>query len=251
MGFPHIYLDHVTVDYPVYNAASRSLKRSLLHLSSGGRLGLSNRDRIVVRALNNITFNLERGDRVGLIGPNGAGKTTLLRTLAGVYEPFAGAIEISGRVTSLFDLALGMDPEATGYENINIRGLMIGMSPQEIDARRDEIAQFTELGEFLEMPVRTYSSGMTSRLAFAISTSITPEILLMDEWIGVVGDAGFIRKAHDRAHAVVGAVNIMVIASHSNALIESLCNRAIWLDCGTVRLDGPPKEVLAQYYASF
>jgi ABC-type polysaccharide/polyol phosphate transport system ATPase subunit len=251
MTLPRIELNHVTIDYPVYNADSRSLKRSLLHLSTGGQLGLTENDRVVVRALRNITCLLQHGDRVGLIGPNGAGKTTLLRTLAGVYEPVAGSITVNGRVTTLFDLALGMDPEATGYENIMIRGLMIGLKPDEIKSKSEEIAQFTELGRFLEMPMRTYSTGMALRLAFAVSTSVTPEILLMDEWIGVVGDASFVRKANERARNVVGTVSILVVASHSNALLANLCNRVIWLDHGTVRRDGPASDVLREYLTHY
>lgn len=246
MSLPFINLDRVTIEYPVYSGDSRSLKRSLLHYSSAGRLGLSANDRVVVRALSNISLRLTHGDRVGLIGVNGAGKTSLLRALAGVYEPIQGTIEINGRVTSLFNLSLGMDAEATGHENIMIRGLMLGLTPSQIRAKRKEIIEFTELGDFLNMPICTYSSGMTLRLAFAISTSIVPDILLLDEWISV-GDAGFLRKAEKRARALVSEVGILVIASHQTLLLEHTCNRVIWLDGGTIRSDGAAREVLADY----
>ena len=243
-----VRLDHVMIEYPIYSAYSRSLKRSVLHLSTGGRLGLNTRDRIVVQALQDVTLRFDQGDRVGLVGANGAGKTTLLRVMAGVYEPVLGTVEIHGRVTSLFDLSLGIDPEATGLENILLRGLVLGMTPRQIEEKRDEIIAFSDLGQYIEMPVRTYSAGMGLRLAFAVSTCIRPEILLMDEWIGV-GDANFTKKAEERAQALIGDSGIMVIATHSPALIENTCNRAIWLDHGSVRADGSPQEVLRAYYA--
>ncbi len=246
MSLPFIKLDRVSIEYPVYSADSRSLKRSLLHFSSAGRIGLSANQHIVVRALNDISLHLMHGDRVGLIGVNGAGKTSLLRTLAGVYEPIRGSIEINGRVASLFNLTLGMDPEATGYENIMIRGLILGLTQSQIKDKREEIKEFSELGTFLDMPLRTYSSGMMMRLAFAISTSVVPEILLLDEWISV-GDAGFLRKAEKRARALVSEVGILVVASHQTLLLEHICNRVVWLDGGAVRDDGPAKQVLADY----
>jgi lipopolysaccharide transport system ATP-binding protein len=242
-----IELDHVSVEYPIYSANGVSLKRSMLSLSTGGRLGLTASDRVVVRALSDISLTFGQGDRVGLVGSNGAGKTTLLRVMAGVYQPLAGTVKVNGCVTSLFDLSLGIDPEATGLENILLRGLVLGLTPQQIREKRDEIIAFSDLGQFIEMPVRTYSAGMGLRLAFAVSTSFKPEILLMDEWISV-GDANFTKKAEERAQALIGGSGIMVIASHSPALIQHICNRAIWLDRGTVRADGDPTEVIREYY---
>src|SRR5712691_7245388 len=248
MKSSHIYVDHVSIEYPIYSANSRSLRRSVLHMSTGGRLGLSDNDRIVVQALRDISLRLKAGDRLGLVGPNGSGKTTLLRVLAGIYEPVLGRVEIAGRVTSLFDLFLGMDPEATGMENILIRGLILGMTRAQIKSKRDAIVEFTELGQFLEMPVRTYSAGMVLRLAFAVSTSVQPEILLMDEWIAV-GDASFSRKAEERARTLLGEAGIIVLASHSLPLIEHTCNRVIWLERGTIRAEGPANQVLPAYRA--
>ncbi len=187
-------LDSVTVDLPIYNARTRSLKSNLLFKGTGGRIGRDESNHVSVRALDNLSISIDHGDRIGLIGPNGAGKTTLLRVLAGVYQPTKGHIWRQGRTVSLFETSLGIDYESTGYENMILRGLLLGLSPSEVRERVDEIAHFTELGNYLEMPVRTYSAGMMLRLAFAVCTCRTPEILLLDEWIGV-GDAAFVEKA--------------------------------------------------------
>jgi lipopolysaccharide transport system ATP-binding protein len=211
-------------------------------------VGLSVDHRIVVSALNDISFLAEHGDRIGLIGHNGAGKSTMLRAIAGVYEPVRGSISICGRVSSLIDLSLGMDMEATGYENIRIRSLLLGMSSAEIAARSDEIGEATELGDFLSMPIRTYSSGMFLRLAFAIATSIVPDILLMDEWIGA-GDASFVKKAQNRLMELLGRTGILFLASHSDAIIKDYCTRVIWMEKGSVRADGRPDDVLREYEA--
>src|SRR5262245_16038417 len=183
-----ISLDEVSVSFPVYNTNARSLKKSMLAMTTGGRIGTDLDDTLYVKALDSVSLVFEHGDRVGLVGHNGAGKTTLLRVIAGIYEPPSGRVDVDGRVAALFDVALGIDPESTGYENIFLRGLYLGLRPMEIQARIDEITVFSELGDYLAMPVRTYSTGMKLRLAFAVCTSIEPEIMLMDEWLGA-GDA--------------------------------------------------------------
>ena len=244
-----ITCENVSVDYPLYGAGSRSLKKTLMRMGSGGRISRDAGDRVCVQALRDVSLHIDHGERVGIIGSNGAGKTTLLRVLAGIYEPTRGVVRCEGRISPLFDTTLGMDTEATGYENIVLGGLFLGLSPREIRGRTDEIAEFTELGDYLSVPVRTYSTGMMLRLAFAVSTCIDPEILLMDEWIGV-GDAHFLEKAERRMERLVGQSRILVIASHSDALIKRLCNKVVLLDHGEVKAIGLVADVLDRYNAA-
>lgn len=225
--------ENIVVEFPIYNAGHRSLKRAVLHATTGGRVARDSGNRVVVRAIDRLSFEFRPGDRVGLIGHNGSGKTTLLRVLAGIYEPIAGSLSVTGRVASLLDLSLGIDQEATGYENIMLRAILAGLHPKEIRARMDEIADFTELDDYLEMPVRTYSSGMQLRLAFAVSTSIEADVLLMDEWLSV-GDSEFSKKASARLERLVEKTPILVLASHSPDLISKLCNRVIRLEHGHI-----------------
>ena len=241
-----ITVENVSVDFPIYGGGSRSLKKSVIRAGTGGRLARDAGDRLCVRALNDVSLEIENGDRLGIVGPNGAGKTTLLRVLAGVYEPAYGIVRRNGHVSTLFDATLGMDMEATGYENILLRGLFLGFRPREAREKMDEIAEFTDLGDYLAMPVHTYSSGMKLRLGFAASTCFDPEILLMDEWIGM-GDAHFLEKAQRRMERFVGRSSILVIASHSEALIERHCNKAVLLDHGEVMAIGPVDEALTAY----
>jgi lipopolysaccharide transport system ATP-binding protein len=243
-----VEFDHVSVEFPIYSAHGRSIKRSVLQYTTGGRIGVGSDHRVVVSSLNDVSLMAEHGERIGLIGHNGAGKSTMLRAVSGVYEPVRGSITVCGRVASLIDLTLGMDLEANGYENIRIRCMLLGLKREDIDRHIDDIAEVTELGDFLEMPVRTYSSGMVLRLAFAISTSITPDILLMDEWIGA-GDASFMKKAQARLQSLLGRTGILFIASHSEDIIKNNCTRAIWLEKGGIRADGAPADVWRDYQA--
>lgn len=240
-----IILDSVGLTYPVYGASSRSLKKSLISVTTGGMLGSSDKH-VLIEALRNISFSLSSGDRLGLVGHNGAGKSSLLRILAKIYEPSVGDVTIDGDVSALFDIALGMDLESTGYENIIIRGLLLGLSEEEMKRLTPEIEVFTEMGDFLSMPIKTYSSGMKVRLAFGIVTAVSPSILLMDEVIGA-GDARFMEKARERLEAFIHRADILVIASHDNDMIQKFCNKALWLEHGIVRALGPTEEVLAQY----
>ena len=182
-----------------------------------------------VTALNNISLDLKDGDRLGVMGPNGSGKSTLLRTLAGIYLPTSGSIEVKGSIASLIDISLGMDMEATGYENIRMRGIMMGMKLKQIKDIEEEIADFAELGQFLEMPIRTYSTGMHMRLGFAVSTAIPADIILMDEWLSV-GDSDFISKAQKRLDNFIKRSSILVVASHSEDLISRVANQVLRLD---------------------
>jgi lipopolysaccharide transport system ATP-binding protein len=231
-----IVAQDVVVDFPVFTTAHRSLKNVMLHATTGGRLAPQSGRRVTVRALDNVSFAIEPGERVGLVGHNGSGKTTLLRVLAGTYEPVQGSLHVRGRVASLLDISLGIDPEVSGYDNILLRGVMMGLKPREIRSRLNEIAAFTGLGEYLAMPVRTYSSGMQMRLAFAVSTSIAADILLIDEWLSV-GDAAFNEKASKRLDHLVEQSAILVVASHSEELIRRMCNRVIHLEHGRVTAD--------------
>ena len=238
-------LEGLTVSFPIYDSNSRSLKKRLLGSATGGQIR-ADTGPTVVRALDNVSLHLRHGDRVGLIGHNGAGKTTLLRAMAGIYEPEEGRVAIDGHVAPLFDIALGMDPESTGRENITLRGLYLGMSPVEIGQKLDEIAEFTELGSFLDLPMRTYSAGMRIRLAFAIVTSIKPDILLLDEGIGA-GDAAFLAKAQERLTEFLGSAGIVVLASHSDHLVKSLCTRCVLLNHGKVISQGETEDMLKEY----
>jgi lipopolysaccharide transport system ATP-binding protein len=242
-----IEFNNACVDFPIYNASGRSLKKRLIQVATGGQLGANDQGRVIVRALENLTFTLRDGDRVGLLGHNGAGKSTLLRLLSGVYAPSSGTAKISGETGSLIDISLGIDPEATGRENIFVRGILLGMKKSEIASKLDEIIEFSELGEFIDMPVRTYSSGMHLRLAFAVSTTVRPQILIMDEWLSV-GDEGFKHKAEARMTELVKATNILVIASHSRDLVMHTCNRVIWLEHGKIRMDSDPETVTSAYF---
>ena len=242
-----ITLDNATVEFPVFNAASRSLKNRVLSVATGGAIDRRADGHFVVRGLENVSFSLREGERVGLIGGNGAGKTTLLRVLSGIYRPTQGSAVIRGECVSLINIALGIDSEATGRENIRLRAAMMGMKPQELRDRFDEIAEFTGLGDFLDMPFRTYSSGMQLRLAFSTSTAIRPEILIMDEWLST-GDEDFKHKADKRLREIVDSTKILVLASHSRELLQKNCNRILWLEHGRVRMDGPVDEVLPAYF---
>lgn len=242
-----IRLRDVTVEFPIYQGSNRSLKKMVMGVGGHRRLRETQGHRVVVQALQRVNLEIRHGDRVGLIGPNGAGKTTLLRVMGGVYEPVAGEIAINGRVAPLFDIHLGLNMDATGYENILFRGLYMGMSPSEIRQHIEEIAAFTELGEFLSMPMRTYSSGMQLRLAFAVATCATPEILLMDEWV-LAGDAQFFEKARQRLSRFVNQSNILVLASHNEQLLLEWCTKAVYMANGQVQAFGPVREVLAAYH---
>jgi lipopolysaccharide transport system ATP-binding protein len=242
-----IQLIQAGVEIPIFNASSRSLKNRLLKMATGGKLSADQSGHVVVRALQDLNFTLSDGDRVGLVGHNGAGKSTLLRVLSGVYHPTHGRIVSQGRVASLIDVSLGIDHEATGRENIFLRGALLGLSKKEIAIKLDEIIDFSELGDFIDMPVRTYSSGMHLRLAFSVSTVIRPEILLMDEWLSV-GDENFKHKAEARLVKLVEATKILVIASHSRDLIKSTCNRVLWMEHGIIKMDGVPDVVCEAYF---
>ena len=244
----HIKFNNVSIEIPVFNANSRSLKNKIIQVASIGKLGNDTSGHIIVKILKNLNFELKNGDKLGIIGRNGAGKTTLLRALTGVYPPTKGKAIIHGNVASLIDISLGIDHEATGRENIFLRGALLGIMKEEMKEIIDEIIEFSELNEFIDMPVRTYSSGMHLRLAFSVSTVIKPEVLIMDEWLSV-GDENFKNKADARLAKLVNSTDVLVIASHSSELIKKNCNRVIWLENGKIMLDGTPDKVCCAYWS--
>jgi ABC-2 type transport system ATP-binding protein len=240
-----IELTDVVVDFPIYDGRSRSLRHRILGLGSG-RIGAAAGHNVVVHALRNISLSLADGDRLGLIGRNGAGKSTLLRVMAGIYEPIAGRIAITGRLGSLTNVTMGMDMDSSGYENIVVRGLMMGMTRRETLSHLPDIESFTELGDHLSLPLRTYSAGMLLRLGFAVSTSLEPEILIIDEMIAA-GDRAFADKAAKRLDRLTSAAHILVVASHSPETLERLCNKLALLRDGRLVEVGPVKEILQRY----
>lgn len=241
-----LYLRDVSVEFPIYSGGSRSLKKTLFHSTTQGNLARDASDRITVMALNGITLDIKHGDRLAIIGANGAGKSTLLKVLAGIYAPTGGRMHAEGRVSALLTASVGLNPDVTGRENIIIRGMYMDVHPRDMRAHVDEIAEFTELGSFIDMPVRTYSSGMMVRLCFAVATSVRPEILLMDEWLAA-GDAAFLHKARQRMEDFVSGTSILVLASHTMPLLEEWCNRAILLDQGRIVASGSVKEIATIY----
>ena len=199
-----------------------------------------------MEALRDVSLQFTPGDRVALVGSNGAGKTTLLRVMAGIYEPVTGRVRTTGRISPMFDIGLGIDAELSGYDNIRLRGRILGLTSQEIEEKLPDIVAFTELGDYLDLPVRTYSSGMMTRLTFAVATSFSPEILLMDEWI-VAGDNAFMAKAEDRIGSFVAKASILVLASHSTEICRRWCNKAVWMDQGQVKGIGTVEDILNAY----
>ncbi|MEM5422978.1 ABC transporter ATP-binding protein [Paraburkholderia ferrariae] len=242
----YIELKNVTLDLPIYDVQGRSLKKQVLRMGRRNRIAEDNHGVIVVRALDDVTLRFERGDRIGLIGHNGAGKSTLLRVMAGIYPPTGGTVSCKGKAVPLLDISLGMDENSTGMQNIRLRGLLLGMTDAEIREKQSEIAEFCELGDYLDLPIRTYSSGMRVRLAFAVSTAVDAEILLLDEVMGV-GDVSFMHKAEARLADLHSRAEIVVLAMHSNSQIRKVCNKVLWMERGRVRAFGPVEEVVEQY----
>src|ERR1700744_4475216 len=224
--------ENISVLFPLYHGSARSLKKMVVAAASQ-RLGQDKQQRMVVRALQNINIRLESGDRLGLIGSNGAGKTTLLRVLAGIYEPVVGQLRVKGSLNALLDPNLGMNMELTGRENILLRGLYNGLSRSALPRLEEDVADFAELSDFIDLPVRIYSAGMVVRLGFALATAIKPQILLMDEWF-LAGDAVFMEKARGRLEEMVRGADIRVLSSHQGGIVKNWCSRVLWLDQGHI-----------------
>lgn len=227
----HISIQNLSVEFTIFGAKARSLKNTIVDHATGGRVMAGASDTVKVRAIDNLNFEIADGDRIGLVGHNGSGKTTLLRVIAGIYKPVAGRVVINGRVGTLLDPAAGMDYEATGLENIFLRGYLLGLRKREIAAQIDDIAEFTDLGDFLSLPMKTYSAGMRARLVFAIATAMRNDILLIDEGIGA-GDAAFQQKVRQRIETLFARTPIVLIATHAEELISRLCNRQVRFEHG-------------------
>jgi ABC-type polysaccharide/polyol phosphate transport system ATPase subunit len=247
MGFKMAFVnvESLSISFPIYDVPHRSLKNAFLR-SVGGSLKQGGASYVVVEALSDVSFNLTDGDRLGIIGHNGAGKTTLLRAIAGIYPPTTGCVGTQGSISSLTDVTLGMDADATGYENILLRCVFLGLTFQQANDLQESIAEFTGLGDYLALPIRTYSTGMLVRLGFAISTSIQPEILVMDEMIGA-GDADFARKAEARIKSYVSSSKIVVLSSHNLQIVKDLCNKVLYLENGKVVALGNAQDVVSLY----
>jgi ABC-2 type transport system ATP-binding protein/lipopolysaccharide transport system ATP-binding protein len=252
-----LVFEDVTVDIPIYDIKSRSLKhRMILSKVStliarkehgvGGSVIEDQRGVVIVRALDGVSFAAEDGDRIAIVGHNGAGKTTLLRVAAGIYEPTGGSVMLKGRVMPLFNIMEGMAPDATGIEMIHTRGTLLGMTQKEIREKADDIIEFCDLGDYIQMPVRTYSSGMLMRLAFAITTAVESEVLIMDEVIGT-GDAAFFERAERRMQEFVARSNVLLVATHSPDIVKKWCNKAMLFQHGKLVEAGPVDAVLATY----
>lgn len=243
-----ISVENISLAFPLY-ARAQSPGLSDTELDKD-RVLISPKGKILgVKALDDISFSLGEGDRLAIIGRNGSGKTSLLQVIAGIIPPDMGRVVLEGRATNLININLGTQAEATGHQNITLRGLAFGHSRSAIEARREEIADFSELGQFLHMPVETYSAGMRMRLSFAIATAFKPEILLLDEWLSA-GDAAFKAKATKRMQDFVSKAGILVLASHSRKLLEENCENAIWLDGGRIRDKGPVGKLFDAYEKS-
>ena len=241
-----ISLVNVGVDIPIFDVRTASVRKALIGRTIGGRFGQTG-SHVIVNALKNINFEAHDGDRIAMVGNNGSGKSTLLRVLSQVYPPTSGTISVVGKVSPMFDATLGMSLDATGLENIRIAGTIWGMTRSQIKDSVGDIADFTELGDYLNMPVRTYSNGMMLRLAFAIATVREPEILLIDEIIGV-GDADFFDKAFTRLQRLVQKSRILIVAAHADDILRRLCDKALWLDHGSLIEYGSIDPVLAAYH---
>ncbi|CAK7193178.1 Vitamin B12 import ATP-binding protein BtuD [Commensalibacter sp. Nvir] len=242
---PTIEVENLSITFPLYHENTRSL-RKMTHLFVSGRLKNEGHNKILVQSLRNINFKVNEGDRIGLIGSNGAGKTTLLRTIAGIYEPVVGHIRVVGRMSTLLDPSVGMNYELTGRENIRLKCTINGYKSNKIEEIEENVAEFSELGPYLDLPIKTYSSGMQLRLSFGLTTAISPQILMMDEWF-LTGDAAFIIKAGNRIEEMVKTSQILIVSTHSPEVIAKWCNRVLWLDQGFLKMDGTPEAVLPLY----
>lgn len=254
-----IKLDHLSLDFPLYHGGSRSLKKTLFakagkiiakqqrqYQRTGADIVENQTHEVVIQALHDINLSIETGERVGLIGHNGAGKSTLLRTITGIYEPYCGKIITRGSIEALLDASAGMNPALSGRENIYLKGKRLGFSKKQITQLEQDVEEFAELKEFLDLPLKIYSSGMAMRLGFGLATATTPNILLLDEWF-MAGDSNFQEKAKARLVNIVNNADIVVLATHSLPILQAWCHRIVWLESGKIIADGPTDEIIDRY----
>jgi len=249
MNFKYINLKNVSVRFNSKNPKDQSFKHFIADSLIGGKLLKTNQNSssFTIDALKDINLTINSGDKIGIVGHNGAGKTTLLRVLSGIYSPSIGSVNIQGKVTSLLNIGLGINPDESGLENIKLRGLICGMSIDEIESSMDDIVNFSGLGDFIYLPFRSYSSGMQMRLAFAVATATYPEILILDEWLSL-GDNNFQKKSFERMQSFTAKSDILILASHSRDALINNCNRIIWLEGGKIKADGPCEDLLNKYF---
>ena len=237
---PAVSVQDVSVTYRTTFERTPTLKQAVVRLGRGERAVRE------VQALKNVSFVVPEGTALGIVGANGAGKSTLVRTLGGILPPTSGRIEVHGRISALLALGVGFNPNLSGHENVVLGGLASGLNKKQVEARADEIAEFAELGDFMDLPIRTYSSGMRSKLAFAVSVHMDPDILMIDEALSA-GDAKFKKKAADKMHELMSSARALFLVSHALGSFKDLCNRAIWLHKGELMLEGEPEQVIAAY----
>jgi len=234
-------LTSVTLNYAIYSVRAKSLRSSLFNLAVGGRLYRSQGDITHVRALDGVSLQAHEGDRIAIVGHNGSGKTTLLKVISGIYEPDAGLVEVEGQLTSMISHGAGLDPEVTGIQNIRTLGAMRLMPRRVIEERIEPIIEFSELGGFARLPLKTYSAGMTARLMFAVATEFEADILVLDEWLGA-GDAHFMIKAAERMREFVSKAKIVILGTHDVNLVRTVCNKVCELEGGRVIFFGSTEE---------
>jgi len=239
-----VRLEGVTLDYFIYSVKAQSLRNAVFNLAVGGNLYKSQGDVTVVRALENISLDLEEGDRLALVGHNGSGKTSLLKVIAGIYEPQKGLVEVKGRLTSMIAHGAGLDMEASGLQNIRKIGAMRMIPKKVVESRIDSIVEFSELGDFVRLPVKTFSSGMMARLMFACATEFEADIIVLDEWLGA-GDAAFAQKAYNRMEGFVDKAQMVILGTHSFDLVARVCNKVIELAAGRAVFSGSTADWLA------
>jgi ABC-type polysaccharide/polyol phosphate transport system ATPase subunit len=237
-----ISVRNLTIKFRIYHDRSPSLKESFANLfKKKSRTSYSD-----FKALNNVSLEIEAGDRIGIIGHNGAGKSTLLKALCRVYESDEGSVRVKGRLAPLLEIGAGFHPEFTGRENIYLNGSILGISKKVLSEIEAEVIAFAGIEEFIDTPVKYYSTGMYMRLAFSLATAVDPDILLLDE-VFAGGDADFMVKARERMFAMVDKANILIMVSHDLSIINTLCKRVIWIDHGRLLADGPTDLVVARY----